>query len=555
MADAVPMRRCAIYTRKSSEEGLDQAFNSLDAQRDACAAYIASQKLEGWTLVDRIYDDGGLSGGSLNRPALQRLIADIEAGLVNTVVVYKIDRLTRSLADFARLTELFDKRGASFVAVTQQFNTSTSMGRLTLNVLLSFAQFEREVAGERIRDKIAASKRRGMWMGGHAPLGYLAKGRTLEVEPKEAATVRHIYERYLELGSVRELQKDLEVTGIRSKTYRDEAGNAVKGGSVISRGALYLILQNPIYRGLIPHKTKTYPGNHPAIIDKSLYTEVQKKLASQGPGEEAKTKTQSRALLAGLLVDDTGDRLLPSHSKKAGRRYRYYVSNRIIRGPKDPTAFRIPASDLEQFVISTLAAKLRDAEWVTSHLGMAPALLDRMTELTAKIERQNSHADGLLQEIISQIVISRGELNIRVNLDKLRPLVQAPSSSSTDLPHIDVATKSAALRCGKQVKIVIDPHEPTAARQNEKLIADLVQARQWFADLSSGKAPSIAALSKRSKCSAANVSRKITLAFLAPDIVKSIVQGTQPLDLTVEKLRRACPLPASWDDQRALLLA
>ena len=270
MADRPPVRHCAIYTRKSSDDGLEQSFNSLDAQRDACAAYIASQRLEGWVLVEKQYDDGGLSGASLNRPAIQTLLADMAKGEIDIVVVYKVDRLTRSLADFAKLTELFDKNQASFVAVTQQFNTSTSMGRLTLNVLLSFAQFEREVAGERIRDKIAASKRRGMWMGGHPPLGYDVKDRKLVVNEQEAKRVRHICTRYLELQSVRALKKDLDASGIRSKSHIWKDGTA-HGGVPISRGALYLILKSPLYRGLISHKGQIHHGEHEPIIDEDLF--------------------------------------------------------------------------------------------------------------------------------------------------------------------------------------------------------------------------------------------------------------------------------------------
>src|ERR1043166_1782667 len=271
------VRRCAVYTRKSSEDGLEQDFNSLHAQREACEAFIKSQKSEGWRLIGTGYDDGGLSGGSMDRPALQRLLADIANRLVDTVVVYKVDRLTRSLADFAKMVELFDRHGVSFVSVTQQFNTTSSMGRLTLNVLLSFAQFEREVTGERIRDKIAASKAKGMWMGGTVPLGYMAKDRTLIPVLQEAKKVRHVFERYLVLGSVRELEAELKRDGILSKIRLTETGKKT-GGVPIVRGALYTMLQNPIYLGQIRHKDKTYTGQHKAIIPETLWKAVQKKL-------------------------------------------------------------------------------------------------------------------------------------------------------------------------------------------------------------------------------------------------------------------------------------
>jgi site-specific DNA recombinase len=283
-ADRTPRRfakraRCAIYTRKSSEEGLEQAFNSLDAQREACAAYILSQKHEGWTVLPALYDDGGFSGGTMERPALKRLIADIEAGQIDVIVVYKVDRLTRALSDFAKLVEVFDRRGVSFVSITQQFNTTTSMGRLTLNVLLSFAQFEREVTGERIRDKVAASKKKGMWMGGMPPLGYDVKNRKLVVNDAEAHVVVDIYRRYLALKSVHSLREELADAGIRSKR-RMRPDGAEYGGQKLSRGALYLILQNRLYRGEIAHKGNTYPGEHPAIIDKPLWDEVQAVLAA-----------------------------------------------------------------------------------------------------------------------------------------------------------------------------------------------------------------------------------------------------------------------------------
>jgi DNA invertase Pin-like site-specific DNA recombinase len=323
--------RCAIYTRKSSDEGLEQAFNSLDAQREACATFILSQKHEGWTDLPTLYDDGGFSGGTMDRPALTRLLGDITAGKVDVVVVYKIDRLTRSLFDFAKIVEAFDAKGVSFVSITQQFNTSTSMGRLTLNVLLSFAQFERELAGERIRDKIAASKRKGMWMGGLPPLGYDVKDRKLVVNEEEARSVLHIFRRYLELKSVRALQVELDAEGIRSKR-RTYADGTRCGEQKLSRGALYLMLQNRIYQGEITHKGNAYPGEHPAIIEKPLWDEVQAILAENRVNRDVGSYAKQPSLLAGLAFDETGERLTPSHAVKKGTRYRYYVSRCLIIG-------------------------------------------------------------------------------------------------------------------------------------------------------------------------------------------------------------------------------
>jgi DNA invertase Pin-like site-specific DNA recombinase len=325
----VSRQRCAIYTRKSSEEGLEQEFNSLAAQREACEALIRSQRNEGWVLAKTHYDDGGFSGGNLERPALQDLIADVRAGRIDIVVVYKVDRLTRSLADFARLVELFDGQGVSFVSVTQQFNTTSSMGRLTLNVLLSFAQFEREVTGERIRDKIAASKKKGMWMGGNVPLGYDANERTLVINPAEAETVRRIFALYREFGCVRRVKEEADRLGLRTKCSTTTNGNE-RGGRPFSRGHLYTLLSNPIYTGQIAHKGELHPGQHPALIDDESWSTVRDQLAANTSARRGRAKAAEPSLLAGLLVDARGERLTPSHAVKKGRRYRYYVSAALI---------------------------------------------------------------------------------------------------------------------------------------------------------------------------------------------------------------------------------
>jgi site-specific DNA recombinase len=311
--------RCAVYTRKSSEEGLEQEFNSLDARREACEAYVLSQKHEGWRALTRLYDDPGYSGGTMKRPALERLLADIGAKLVDVVVVYKVDRLTRSLADFAKIVETFDANAVSFVSVTQAFNTTTSMGRLTLNVLLSFAQFEREVTGERIRDKIAASKKKGLWMGGQPALGYDVRDRKLVVNEAEAATVRQIFQRYLDLGSVRALKASLDAEGVVSKR-RSAADGSPYGGVPISRGALYQMLQNRVYRGEIVHKGAAYPGEHPPIVDDGLWDLVQQKLDANGIERSARREVSQRQLLTGVLFDAQGAPMTPTHAVKKGVR-------------------------------------------------------------------------------------------------------------------------------------------------------------------------------------------------------------------------------------------
>ena len=375
---------CAVHTRKSSEEGLEQDFNSLDAQREACEAFSRSQKHEGWKALPDFHDDGGISGATMERPALRRLLSDIEAGRVDTVVVYKVDRLTRALGDFARIVEVFDTKGVSFVSVTQQFNTTTSMGRLTLNMLLTFARFEREVTGERIRDKIAASKKKGMWMGGVLPRGYDVADRKLVVNASEAETVRHIYRRHAELGSVRALKDELEGDGIVGKVRVDKHGRQT-GGKPPARGALYLMPQNRIYRGEIVHKDKSHPGEHAAIVDRDLWDEVRRRLAANRVEREHGGHAREPSLLAGLMFDHNGERMTPTHASKKGRRYRYYVSHSLIkRGrPKaSDTARRVPASELERLVEQRIVAFLH-AEGAL-HDALAPGA-PRVHEIEALI--------------------------------------------------------------------------------------------------------------------------------------------------------------------------
>jgi len=577
MAEHPPLRRCAIYTRKSSDEGLDQAYNSLDAQRDACCAYIASQKHEGWILIDRKYDDGGFSGGSLQRPALQLLLEDMAKSLIDIVVVYKIDRLTRSLADFAKLTEVLDKHQVSFVAVTQQFNTSTSMGRLTLNVLLSFAQFEREVAGERIRDKIAASKKRGMWMGGHPPLGYDVKDRKLVINEHEAETVRHIYTLYLKLKSVQLLQDSLDQAGIRSKRHIWKSGT-MHGGNSFSRGALSHLLKNPIYCGMIPHKGKTYMGEHESIISEELFNRVQATLTAQGPGEDAKLKRALPALLKGLVFDSRGHRLQPTHCSKKGSKYHYYVSAPMIRNAKTcPEGLRVPAADLEKIVIKAITSKFRDRKWVSAlaadlhrsageaeyHSGEMTASAHQTAianagTLAAQVQHQTVANTVVLKTIISRVEVSKTAILIKLDKTLMAKMLRVASTdqhqSSRNAETIDITVTGQFLRCGKQVRLVLGNERDDEAKPDERLIQEVVRARRWFDDLSCGRAASIAELARRSNFNVAHVSRRITLAFLASDILEQILNGTQPIGLTPERLGSACPLPTSWDDQRALLL-
>src|ERR1700704_610626 len=362
--------RCAIYTRKSSEEGLEQDFNSLHAQRESCDAYIKSQRHEGWTPLPTLYDDGGYSGGSTERPALKRLLADIQSHLIDVVVVYKVDRLTRSLADFAKIVEIFDAAGVSFVSVTQQFNTTTSMGRLTLNVLLSFAQFEREVTGERIRDKIAASKQKGMWMGGWVPIGYDRKERTLTINETEALTVRAIFDLFLKLKNVQRVQAELMSLNLTTKPYATPRGRAV-GGLSFARGHIYKILSNPLYIGEIEHRGVRYPGQHPPLIDGATWAAVQAQLATNHHENRARTNAKSKSLLAGLIFDGAGNRLVSSHATKNGKRYRYYVTpeatGRSVAAASEPK-LRLPATMIDELLRVKLQSYLSDKAQISNLL-------------------------------------------------------------------------------------------------------------------------------------------------------------------------------------------
>src|SRR5437763_397644 len=415
-------RRCAIYTRKSSEEGLEQEFNSLAAQREACEAYIRSQQHEGWLLARNRYDDGGFSGGNLERPAAQRLLTDIRAGRIDIVVVYKVDRLTRSLADFARLVELFDAQGVSFVSVTQQFNTTSSMGRLTLNVLLSFAQFEREVTGERIRDKIAASKKKGMWMGGNVPLGYDASERTLVINPAEAETVRRIFALYRELGCVRRVKEAADHLGLRTKCSTATNGTQ-RGGKPFSRGHLYTLLSNPIYTGQIAHKGELHPGQQPALIDDESWSTVRDQLAANTSDHRRKANATEPSLLAGLLVDAQGARLTPSHAVKKGRRSRYYVSAALVSdaGTDRAQGWRLAAREIEEAVIRILADALTNPARLVERFGAAGmrsdqlhTLLNREAGLAAALGGSPNERAKLVSELVVKTIVDEKMIIVKI---------------------------------------------------------------------------------------------------------------------------------------------
>jgi DNA invertase Pin-like site-specific DNA recombinase len=433
---SVQKRRCAVYTRKSTEEGLDREFNTLDAQREACEAYIASQRAEGWTLVADRYDDGGFSGGSLDRPALKRLLADIERGLVDVVVVYKIDRLSRSLMDFARLVEVFDAHEVTFVSVTQSFNTTTSMGRLTLNILLSFAQFEREVIGERIRDKVAASKARGMWMGGKVPLGYDVRDRKLVVNTAEATRVRRVFEIFAETGSGVETVRRCRAEGI-----------ATRSGRPIDKGDLYKILHLRTYIGEVAHRGNVYPGEHAAIVSRALWDRVHAILQVSPRARAKANRSQSPALLKGLIFGTDGRALSPTHSRKNGRLYRYYVAQRALKGEADDGIVRrVSAGEIEAAVMTQLRALLRQPEVVVGTWIAAKAEDPDLTEADVReaLARLEPLWDELFPAEQQRIVRSLVE-RVTVGLDgaEIRLRVEGLASLVRDLGLVGAARAAA----------------------------------------------------------------------------------------------------------------
>jgi site-specific DNA recombinase len=560
---------CAIYTRKSSEEGLEQEFNSLHAQREACEAYIKSQRHEGWTCLPQAYDDGGLSGATLERPALQQLLTDIRESRVDIVVCYKVDRLTRSLAEFAKIVEIFDARDVSFVSVTQQFNTTTSMGRLTLNVLLSFAQFERAVTGERIRDKIAASKKKGMWMGGVPPLGYQCRDHKLFIVPDEAETVQHIFRRYAALGSVRLLQRELAVTGIRSKSWVSPAGHRW-GGKPLARGALYTMLRNRIYRGQIVHKDQHYLGEHEPIIDEPLWEDVQAELAANAVERTTAGRVQSPSLLAGLLFDREGHRMTPSHAVKKGLRYRYYVSHPLIRNDRQaaPEGLRIAAAEIERIVLSTICELLstpgRVAETLDPFIetaGEQQWTLRRAGEAAASwSELPAPQLRSAVAVLCRRITVHRKRVDIEVSGRGLcaflgvEPTASEATSAGSD-HSLQLSVPTQLHRIGQGKRLVIDaPGAPgMPGRPDPKLIKLLVRAHDLKEKLRASPGARMADMAKQESLSPSYLALLLRLTFLAPDITRAILEGRQPAGFTAQKLVTHSALPFAWPEQREAL--
>jgi len=550
--------RCAIYTRKSTEEGLDQEYNTLDAQRDACEAYIRSQASEGWKALPARYDDGGYSGGNTERPALQTLMADIRDHRVDVIVVYKIDRLTRSLSDFAKLADLLDDHDVSFVSVTQQFNTTTSMGRLTLNMLLSFAQFEREVTGERIRDKIAASKKKGLWMGGTTPIGYRVEDRRLVIIEEDADIVRSIFRLYLELGTVRQLKQALQERGIVTKK-RELSDGRITGGQPYQRGHLYQLLSNPVYIGHIPHREESYPGSHTPIIDQATWEAVQKQLGDNRQGHRRKAGAKAPSLLAGVLEDDQGHRFTPSHATTRGRRYRYYVEQ---TKNNDTSPRRLPALEIEAAVRREVQSFVTSPQRLVDALGHdLPArhveqLIRRSNALQTFFEdTTRSQWMETVRPLLRRVVLSPHELRIEIAPAALRTLLRLDDAD--ERPHSGpvILTAAMEMRCrGSQLKIVIrSGNAADEAKPDMALIKAVARAHDWFEQLATGEVRNVLDIAKEEGLTRPYVSRVMKLAFLAPELVEAILDGGQPADLTVDEITLGEAVPAQWEKQAEAL--
>ncbi len=527
---------CAIYTRKSTEEGLDQDFNSLDAQSEACSAYILSQASEGWEAEKEHYDDGGWSGGSMDRPALQQVLSDIKAGKVDIVVVYKVDRLTRSLADFAKIVEILDQNDASFVSVTQSFNTTTSMGRLTLNVLLSFAQFEREVTSERIRDKIAASKKKGMWMGGAVPHGYKVEDRKLLIRESEAEDVRHIFSSYLELRSIPKLADHLAREGFRTRKRLLKDGRTI-GGMCFGTGPLALLLKNPIYIGKIRHKNQVYEGEHQAIITDEIFEEVQSTLKKNCRDKALGKKSKYPSLLTGMITDPKGRPMSPAAGKKGTKRYSYYVT-RLGPGEVGASRWRLPAGEIDHLVIDTITQHLRSyvqpeetcPDKLAARRKQYANWAKQLPELTVPGKRK------LLIAWKTRVELKENGISLSLQLD-------------IDEPIHTIAVDAKLVRKGNELKLALSPDGGSAKRFTDpnllKLIALAFAAREHLID--GTPSPLVAHNSKQ------HLSKLARLSYLAPAIVTAITIGSQPPQITARSLLRNGNISLDWNEQRKQL--
>jgi site-specific DNA recombinase len=554
--------RCAIYTRKSTEEGLEQAFNSLDAQREACVAYVDSQRHEGWLLSPELYDDGGFSGGNMNRPGLTALMAEVKAGRIQVIVVYKVDRLTRSLADFAKIVDVLDAAGASFVSVTQSFNTTTSMGRLTLNVLLSFAQFEREVSGERIRDKIAASKRKGMWMGGPVPLGYDVRDRKLIVNEPEAATVRLVFQRYLELGSVVATTESLNREGVLTKITRTGAG-LQRGGGAWSRGAVGHLLLNPVYIGQVRHKDHCFPGEQASIISPEVWASVQAQFGTNRVTRKQARNLAHRNLLGGLLFDGLGRRMRTGQSNKGPKRYHYYQTAPEPAAKPAGAIWRVPAHDTETIVVMRLRAFLND----TAALDAAFAARSPSAEaLELSLCRARSLSDAMDQDLsASRTLLRRIDLHDdRLDISICLAGFYGESSGADPYPSAtpeaiepqlhQISVPVSRLRRSREVRLIIsDAPSDSPTTPDPSLLRLIATARTAQAAMLAAGDQRIADVAKGQGISERYFLSLLRLATLDPSIVQAILDGRQPPSLTRLRLARITNMPIDWAEQRSVL--
>jgi DNA invertase Pin-like site-specific DNA recombinase len=527
--------RCAIYTRKSTDHNLDLEFNSLDAQREACEAYIKSQAHEGWRLIPGHYDDGAFSGASLDRPALQLLLSEVQAGRVDVIVVYKVDRLTRSLADFAKLVELFDQHSVSFVSVTQSFNTTSSMGRLTLNVLLSFAQFEREVIGERVRDKIAASKSKGIWVGGSTPLGYASVNKKLVVVPDDAETVRLIFRRYLEVGSIRDLVEDLDRKEIRTRRLALATGKT-RGGIRFGVGAISHLLRNRFYIGEVNYKGKIHPGEQAPIVDRELFEAVQAKLAAGANARQLKLRA-SPSILAGRLFDDRGNRMTPTHTNKKGARYRYYVSHALLqkRDTETGAIARVPAAEIETVVVDAV----------------------RRHEAASRSEPnliQFSDRD-LIEHVVEKIVLRPHAMEIHmVAHDEKQSDKQDLKITGRRSPEDVTATivtvpwTSTLTVAAKGIIDSLSPGPVMSVAERDALLTAIAKARIWIEDLAQGRIASFAEIAKQEGKVERHIRLLAPLAFISPAIIGDIIDRATPRMFTTDLAKR---VEYCWSSQGA----
>jgi site-specific DNA recombinase len=554
------------------DHGLEQDFNSLDAQREACVAYVRSQAHEGWVLDHGRHDDGGYSGASLDRPALQALLESVRQRRIDVIVVYKVDRLTRSLADFAKLVELFDANGVSFISITQSFNTTTSMGRLTLNMLLSFAQFEREVTGERIRDKIAASKKKGMWVGGVVPLGYKVVDRKLMIDEEEAPIVRLIFELYCALGSMIAVMRELRERRVVTRTRTLSSGRTI-GGIAFTKGPLAYLLKNRMYLGEINHGQTSYPGEHPALIDKAVFESAQEILA-RNAAARGYSQSRSQALLVGRLFDDRGHRMTPSFAAKRGVRYRYYVSRAVTEGQNDlaGSIVRVSAVDVERAVLDALhsLASTVDPKGWSSLLGRRPASAvaetpgsattaliatasqsvltpasDRIASAPSPAIALASESRRLIEAAVERVVIRDGSIEIALAREAAAIVGDGTIVATWSKPPVRVARELIPPIEGVHLDA-----RATRSDTKSKLLAGIAKARGWLDDLIAGRVLDIASIAQREKRSVRSAATLLSLAFLAPALVQAIAENRLPRGIG---LTRLSDLPSNWSEQfRAL---